>query len=85
MKDLSSFFSRIKNLYDREVGNTTLIIEIFKKTAGVSLTAKQITLKDGVLTIQTNSAIKSQVFIRKEKLLQALAETVPQSHIKDIR
>ena len=85
MKDLSSFFTRIKNLYDKEVGNTSLIIDIFKNTAGVTLSTKQISLKEGILSIQANSAIKSQIFIRKEKLLQAFTEAVPQSHIRDIR
>ena len=85
MKDLSSFFSRIKALYDKEVTNTSAIADVFKAKAGIILSPKQMNVKDGILTVQVNSLAKSQIFIKKEKLLQALSEAVPHSHIKDIR
>ncbi|MES2471037.1 MAG: hypothetical protein V4526_02285 [Patescibacteria group bacterium] len=86
MKDISSLFEKIKRIYDKEVGIIGVVAEAVKKITGITLTANQIKVKEGVVSLSgLSSHAKNQIFIKKEKLLQHFTETVPQLHIVDIR
>lgn len=60
-------------------------VEIIKKEIGVDIDIKKIKVRECVITIDTfDPILKSEIFIRKNVILEAIRESVDKN-IKDIR
>ena len=84
MREISSFFGKIQNLYKKESKTSSSLVDILKKYGGITLPSDSLKVKEGVLIVTTNTYIKSQLFIKKQKLLNAFKEFAPELNIRDI-
>ncbi|MEX2010471.1 MAG: hypothetical protein WD874_01550 [Parcubacteria group bacterium] len=74
MRNLGDLITRIReslkdDVYIREVAAST-IFEVTK----AKVLSDQLSLKDGVLNINVSPALKSEIFLREERVLQGFKE-----------
>ena len=60
------------------------ILETIKKVSGVELEPQQVVIKKGILTIQSDSITKNQVYLYKTKIIDALKQNT-NNNIFEIR
>ena len=85
MFGISGFFNNIQNAFTKEVVLRTAIKEAIKKFTGAEIPIQNIVCKDGVVNLKnTNSALLSVIFIKKNKIIEEL-KTNQNKNIVDIR
>ncbi len=85
MKEIGSFFDKFKSSAVKEIGKRMAIAKILKKEIGEEIPMEHISVAEGILKIKTSSAIKSQIFIKKNSILKALGANPKEFFIKDIK
>lgn len=60
------------------------IVEVIKNNTNIEIKKEDIELKDYILLIKANSAVKNKIFIYKSKILENLSKNIPEKII-DIR
>ncbi|HEY4512708.1 MAG TPA: hypothetical protein VJH63_03580 [Candidatus Paceibacterota bacterium] len=83
MRILSSFLDKFKNLKDPKEDREK-IAAIISKELGFDLTADMVVLKKDIILIQADSYIKTELFIKKEHLLETLRKE-GFKNIKEVR
>jgi len=86
-KDISSFLSRFERLTPPERSIKKAFQDIAKEVLGVTVHEKEMSIRGGVLYINTNSVLKSEIVINKARILRDLSEKLSNSKrlIIDIR
>jgi len=82
MKDLKHFFDKFNLAAVKEIKKRDFIAELIKKEINQEIPIENFSIKDGVLTIKTSQIVKSQIFIKKKRLISLLSEKI---NIVDIR
>ena len=77
------FFAKLKKIFSVSFENKEKFIAICNGVYHIPLTEQEIVLKDGIVKITSNQALKSKIFLIKKSLLQELQRQ--NIAIKDIR
>lgn len=87
MKNLSSFLDKFKNITPPERFVKEVFIKVVSDTTEITLLKNEIDVRGSVLFITTQPAIKSELFLKKDLLLEKLNQELQQYKkiIKDIR
>ncbi len=86
MFNISTFLEKFKKLDTEKSLLRGTVAQILFQYGDISLDAKQLKIKDGVVMIVgASSALKNQVFFKKQILLAAFQEKLGKGHIIDIR
>lgn len=85
MKQISSFFSKVKETVFSGESIKENIIEFFFEELGVRLSLKDFKINRGVLFFSGSSVFKNEVFLNKEKILSQLESRLGKGKVIDIR
>lgn len=72
-----------KRLFAQE-DKRTLLRKIIKEVSGIDISEERFTLKRGEITIKGNPAVKNEIFLYKEKILEEF-KNQGEKGISDIR
>lgn len=86
MIGLSGFFKNIQNAFTKEVVLRTSIKEAIKKCANIDIPIENISCKGSTVNLKNiNQVVISQIFIKKQKILEELKTSQTIKVITDIR
>lgn len=86
MLNISQFFKKIQNKYTQELFVRTVIQEQIKKHIGIAVPIEDITVKSGEVLLKNISQTgRSQIYIKKQALLQGINGAQQSKKIGDIR
>ena len=86
MLNIGQFFKKIQNKYTQELFIRTLIKEHIQKHIGIVIPVEDISFKSGDIILKNISqTARSQIFIKKQALLQRINEVQQAKKIGDIR
>ncbi len=83
MKEVSGFFDKFNNLALKELNKRDRISSIIQKVIKHKLDYGDMDIKDGVITVKGNQLIKSEIYMKKNMIINQLAKDGIK--IKDIR
>lgn len=84
MNPLDQFLVRVRSLITSAHAAKKPFIEIVKQESGIELKDEEVSLRDGLITLQTSSGVKNEIFMRKSTILELLSAQ-GFSKIRDIR
>jgi hypothetical protein len=84
MKKIGDLVERFKNFVPPEKILKEIIIDAIKDVAGVNLSLKEIEINHSNARLKTSSIKKSQILIKKEKVLEALSIKLGKKSPRDI-
>lgn len=84
MFNISSYLEKFKQLYSANLYFKDNIVKIVKEVTGIEVNKEVVNYKQGILTIGVKPIQKSELFLKKEKLLKKFEELFP-NKIKDLR
>lgn len=84
MEKLNRFFEKFQNRAVEEIGKRTIIVEIIKEYTKVDLDMKDISIQKGTIKVKANHSAKSEIFLKKEKILKKINENLPKLKINNI-
>lgn len=83
--NISSFFGKFKNAELKEIEFRRIVVDSFKKNAGVEVRPGDIQFKNKIIRVQANPSIKNHIFIKKELILSEIKSQLPHFVILDIQ
>lgn len=85
MQEIKDLLTRFKNILHTEESKKSSIIEIIKECTSVALEPKELEIKSNQIYINTKPINKSQIFLKKEEILNKLRDLPQKQIIQDIR
>ncbi|MDP3962813.1 MAG: hypothetical protein Q8Q03_03035 [bacterium] len=85
MKSIEGFLGKFRGRAATQIQNHILIVEIIKKHTGVELEMKDVKISSGELVIHATSALKNEIFIKKNLILKEISQKIQKIRISDIR
>lgn len=86
MENISHFLDKFKKFGKPDILVREKTAEIIKKEIGVDIDNKKIKLRDCVIYVETHDHIlKSEIFLKKRKILSFLQDFCSDKNIKDIK
>ena len=84
MFNISSYLEKFKKLKDpkRDIQEISFI---FSSILGFDISDSDIKLQNNIVFFIGDSSLKTEIFIRKEDILDVLKEKMPRLFIKDVR
>ncbi len=83
-KNIGSFLEKFKNLLSSDKKEKESIVEAVFKATGALIKEADIKISGRTLYIQGSSQLKSEIFMKKEKILKELS-SVTKNRISEIR
>lgn len=74
MDSIKLFLTKFKNYLPPAIALQRLAREVIKQETGIDLKAEEIKLTNFTLYIKTRPAAKSEIFLKREKILERLGE-----------
>lgn len=84
MRSIQDLLERFKGILDTESSKKENIIEIIKDNTGIILTSKEVDVKAGKLFLKTKPIFRSEILLKKEKVMKAFIEAFGERYIRDI-
>ncbi len=84
MKKIGNFFDKIRNRAVKEIYNRDNIAKIIKDITKIDIDIKNINISSGVLKIKLSSIEKSEIFIKKARILKEINKKIEGNSISDI-
>ena len=84
MDHISLFLKKFETLGLREVLVKEEIAKIIEKKCGVKISMKDITYIDGLLTIKGSRSLKSELFLRKQEIVEEIENNFTTTKINRI-
>ncbi len=84
MKKLGGFFEKFNGKIAGQIKNLIIISEVIKKHTGIEVEMKNLAISAGVLRLKISSVEKSQIYMKKEKILKEINERVRGMKIEEI-
>jgi len=84
MENLATYLQKFRRLISSNEEKTKIISEEIFKITNIQIPTNNILLKEKTITIETKAIIKSEIFIKKEKIINAIKER-GLAHITDLR
>ncbi len=72
MKEISNFFDKFNNVALKELKKRELICNAVEKVTKHKIEIKDISIKDGSITIKGNHGLKSEIFLKKRAIIDLL-------------
>jgi hypothetical protein len=85
MQNIADLLRRYRNIRPPDAAVKKIVIEVVQKSLGIELHRISVSVIRGVVYIDVNPTIKSELFIHKEKILQEVQKEVGVENIKEIR
>lgn len=85
MELLKNFLKKYSQLAKERGLLKEVVIDSINKTINIKLTEKDFDIKNSVVYIKKSSAVKSEIFIHKEKILKEINEVLPVKTITNIQ
>jgi hypothetical protein len=85
MLTIGNFFDKFRNVALKEVVFRETISEIVKKNTGSGIDIKDITYSNKIIRLKTSPAMKNQIFIKKEKILEDIKATITNYIVIDLQ
>ncbi len=74
MKEISSFFDKFKSVALKEIHKREAICGAIEKITRQKIDIKDLQIRDGVVTIKGNQALKSEIFLKKKTILELISK-----------
>lgn len=74
LNHLSSFFRRFKTVTIPDESVRKAFSDIVREKTGIEISIEYITVRNGEILVKTNPAIKNELFIKKQEILEAVKE-----------
>ena len=84
-KSISFLLEKYKMLLGSEAGIRDTIIKIIEDKLGFKIDSKDVTIKNGVITIKGSSYLKNELFMQKDEILEELINKVGKRKVNRIR
>ncbi len=85
MFNISNLLEKIRIIQGQDASLRTLIINTIKKNTGAELLPESIVVKSSKIFLKNvSSAAKSEIFLKKNQILQEIKVTKEGANIKDI-
>ena len=85
MKNIGIFFDKFKNKAVKEIYKRDSIAKIIKNIAKIDIDIKNMEISLGILKIKTSPIEKSEIFIKKDRILKEINKKIDGSGISDIQ
>ena len=85
MKSLAGFFEKFQGKIGGQIQNLIVISETIKKHTNIEVDMKNISITAGILRLKVSSLEKSEVFMKKERILKEINQKVRSLVIKDLQ
>lgn len=86
MHGIGDFFSRIRNVYAKEIFVRQAVLSAIKMHTGADIATDSIKFKNGTVVLgNINPALRSVIFIKKQHILKEIASKQQLRAISDIR
>ena len=83
MFNISQFLEKFKRFETSEIGTRETIAQALKEIVGINVPLESITYKNAVITLSVEGMVRSELYIKKQKILEMLQKSMV--HLKDIR
>lgn len=84
MRSIDSFLDKFKRLLKYTKEEKRVIIRVIREAVGVEIDEPDIKIRNKVIYIKTTPQAKSEIFIRKQKLLEQI-NIILNKNLKDVR
>ena len=84
MRSIQDLLERFKGILDTESSKKENITEIIKDSTGIILTSQELDVKAGKLFLKTKPIFRSEIILKKEKVMKAFIEAFGERYIRDI-
>ncbi len=85
MDNLSGFFSKFTHILEQKNIEEQAVIDGVKEFTGYVLEKSSIKIKDGVLSLGVNSAIKTQIFFKRVEFISYVNKKCDKEIIREVR
>ena len=85
MLDVSSFLEKFKHLIETDRSMKDSVINSVFKVLSFKLAENNITVKGGTITIKANPVLKSEIFMKKELILEEIRTSSGNKNIKELK
>jgi hypothetical protein len=85
MKGIGQFFDKFKSGALREVKKRSVISSILKSEINIDIPIEKISFGNKTIIINVNQSIKSEIYLKKQKILEKIGKLLPNNTITDIR
>ncbi len=83
--NIGNYLKKITQIVPIETKVRDTVIQAVADVLGIPLQRSQITLSRGVVSINTQSAIKTEIILKQVKILARIAELDPELKIKKVQ
>ncbi|MEI6480581.1 MAG: hypothetical protein WCO12_03630 [bacterium] len=81
MDHISLFLKKFENLGFKELLIKEEIVKIVEKKCGVKILMKDVVYKDGQLSIKGSRSLKSELFLKKQEIIDEIENTLSKTKI----
>jgi hypothetical protein len=74
MAHIDSFLEKFKRLLESGTNLKKEAVEVIKGVIGKEIDSEKVTIKDGIVQLKINPLFKSEIFLKKEKILKSLQD-----------
>ncbi len=85
MNNLGGLLEKFKNLIGSSKFQKDAVVSVIRDTVKINLEEKDFDIKNSTIQLKVSPAVKNEIFMRKQKILAALASALGAKAPKDIR
>ena len=85
MNNLGGFLDKFKNLIGASKFQKDAVVSVVRDVAKINLKENDFEVKNFIIKLNTNSLIKNEIFMRKQKILSTLQSALGSKAPKEIR
>ena len=85
MNNLGGFLEKFKNLLGTSKFQKDAVISMIESVVKIKLQDKEIDIKDFVVYIKASPAVRGEIFMRKQKILDELKKVLANKAPREIR
>ncbi len=76
MQDIGKFFNKFNNIAIKELKKRELICNVIFELTKQNIDIKDISIKNGTITIKGNQSFKNEIFIKKGSLISKISKSI---------
>lgn len=85
MKGIGQFFDKFRNGALKEIQKREIISAILKSEINLDIPVEKLSFSNKTLIINEGQTAKSEIFLKKQKILEKISKQLPNLVIRDIR
>lgn len=85
MEKIGGFFEKFQGKIAGQIQNLIIITEIVKKHTGIDIEMKNIGISSGIIRLKVSSLEKSEIFMKKDRILLEINKKVGSLVVKDVQ